>query len=37
MKNREPINLKKIIIVYNILQVLVNAYIVYYVRKYLDN
>lgn len=37
MKNREPLNLKNIIIVYNILQVLVNAYILYYVRKYLDN
>ncbi|CAG9759463.1 unnamed protein product [Ceutorhynchus assimilis] len=30
MKTREPFNLKKIMIVYNILQMIANAYIVYY-------
>lgn len=32
MKNREPFNIKKIIIIYNVLQVLANSYIFYYVR-----
>lgn len=32
MKNRKPFNLKRIIIIYNVLQVLGNSYIFYYVR-----
>lgn len=32
MKDREPFNIKKIIIIYNVLQVVANSYIFYYVR-----